>query len=123
MAESYTYVKYDENYKVKYLPQNDYDRAITGKIVYNLRAYFDENPEEWKRLGWIKHIHPDRDGIEYNKQTQYLEVTQRQIDPWTITDEYHVMDVTEEMMRYAEMMNLSGYGGNGILWEEPIYHV
>lgn len=66
------YEKLDENYKIKQVPYNDYDGKITGHIVFGLERWFDENPEERKRLGWVKHITKSQKDIEYNHQTQYL---------------------------------------------------
>lgn len=109
MAEiTWDYEKLDENYEVKIVSgnlTNDPDGKITGHIVMNVKAWFDENPEERKRLGWIKHIHHDTKDIEYNKQSQYLVQTVRSIDPWTVEDEYHVMDKSEEMMLFEEMLS------------------
>lgn len=97
------YEKLDENGKVKYAPMNDYDGKITGHIVFGVAAWFDENPEERKRLGWVKHIHHKTKDIEYNKRTQYLVHSIKRIDEYTIEDEYHIMDKSEEMMRLEEL--------------------
>lgn len=115
MAEEYSYEKLDENYNLKYLPMNDFDGSITGHIVFGIKAWFDENPEERKRLGWIKHIRKDTRKIEYNHQTQFLSQTTRQIDEYTIEDVYHVMDKSEEMMRLEELLNRNS-GGVGIVF-------
>ena len=93
---------------------NDADGKITGHIVINVKAWFDENPEERIRLGWIKHIHPSTKDIEYNKQSQYLIASVRVIDEYTIIDEYHVMDKSEEQMRLEELMGGTEYGDDGI---------
>lgn len=112
---SYEYEKLDENYEIKYCPQCDFDGSITGHIVIGVKAWFDENPEERKRLGWIKHIHHDTKDIDYNRQTQYLVEATREIDPWTVEDVYHVMDKSEEMMLFEEMLNTVSPGfGSGI---------
>lgn len=109
MAEHYEYEKYDpETGKRSYLPMNDLEGKITGHIVIGMRAWFDENPEERKKLGWIKHIHPDTKDIQYNKQSQYLISTVKQIDEYTVTDEYHVMDKSEEMMLFEELAATTG---------------
>lgn len=101
------YEKLDENGKVKYAPMNDYDGKITGHIVFGVKAWFDENPEERKRLGWVKHIQHETKGIEYNKRTQYLVQSIKRIDEYTIEDEYHIMDKSEEMMRLEELTHNS----------------
>lgn len=105
---SYTYEKYNEDYTVEWCPMNDADGKITGHIVMGLKAWFDENPEERKRLGWIKHISLTREEIEekyeYNHQTQYLSRAIRQIDEYTIENVYYVMDKSEEMMLLEEML-------------------
>ena len=96
MAErNYYYEKYDENYEKKTCPIDDKDGKITGKIILNVIAYFDENPEERKRLGWIKHIEVNTKDIEYNRQTQFLVKGIRQIDEYTVIDEYRVLDTRD----------------------------
>ena len=101
-----------ENGEIKLLPINDPDgKVVPGKHIINLKEWMDENPEERKKLGWIKQIHRDPKEIVYNKQTQYLQRYSRQIDPYTIQDEYIVVDKAEEMMLLAEMMETLDYGG------------
>lgn len=102
----YRYEKYDENHKIKSCPTNDFDGSVTGHIVMNVKAWFDEHPEERKRLGWIKHIYHGSNEIEYNKQTQYLTKSQKEIDAYTVEDVYHVMDKSEEMMLLEEMLEV-----------------
>lgn len=106
----WTYEKLDEDMKIKYCPTNDPDGKITGKIVMNVPAYFDENPEERIRLGWIKHIHYNKEEIEekvqYNPQTQYLITSQRNIDDYTIEDAFNVIDKSEEMLLFEDMAGL-----------------
>lgn len=89
---------------LKRAPMNDYDGKVTGHIVFGVQQWFDENPEERIRLGWVKHIHKETKDIEYNRQTQYLEQNTREIDEWTVEDEYYIMDKSEEMMRMEETM-------------------
>lgn len=102
----YSYEKYDEDHKIQYCPQTDFDGSVTGHIVINVKAWFDEHPEERKRLGWIKHIFHSTKDIEYNHQTQYLTKSQKEIDPYTVEDVYHVMDKSEEMMLLEEMLEV-----------------
>ncbi len=109
METNYTYEKFDENGKVTYCPGNDYDGSITGHIVMNVKAWFDENPEERKRLGWIKHIHHSSRDIEYNPDTQRIVWSEKQIDEYTIEDEYHVVDKSEEMLRLEELLSALNY--------------
>lgn len=109
--EKYSYIKF-ENGVIKLLPINDPDgKVVPGKHIINLKEWMDENPEERKKLGWIKQIHRDPKEIVYNKQTQYLQRYSRQIDPYTIQNEYIVVDKAEEMMLLAEMMETLDYGG------------
>ena len=75
----WTYEKLEDG-KIKYAPMNDFDGKVTGHIVFGVEAWFDENPEERKRLGWVKHIRHDTKDIEYNRRTQYLVNETRQID-------------------------------------------
>ena len=108
---SHVYKKLDENYKLKHCPMNDTDGSITGKIIINVPAYFDENPSERIRLGWIKHIQHDAREAEYNHQTQYLVRSTRQIDDYTVEDVFNVMDKTEEMLLLEELLNVVDSGG------------
>ncbi len=108
------YEKLDENGKVKSAPVNDYDGKITGHIVFGVKAWFDENPEERKRLGWVKHIQHETKDIEYNKRTQYLVPSIKQVDEYTIEDEYHIMDKSEEMMRLEELTHNSFWDSDDV---------
>lgn len=108
------YEKLDDQYEVKtcYPNENDYDKSITGHFVYNVHAWFDENPEERKRLGWIKHIRHSKEEIMeivggWNPQTQNLITTQIQIDDWTVEDTYHVLDKSEEQLLFEEMLDIA----------------
>lgn len=103
MFNKWHYEKLDENGKIKYAPTNDYDGSVTGHIVFGVSTWFDEHPEERIRLGWTKHIHKETKDIEYNRRTQYLVKSILQIDEYTVEDEYHVMDLSEEMMRLREL--------------------
>ena len=104
MAEQkWRYEKLDEDGKIKHAPPNDMDGKITGRIVYGLKAWFDENPEERIRLGWIKHLYTEIKDLEYNRQTQYYQVSARQIDAYTVQDEYHILDKTEDMLLREEL--------------------
>lgn len=112
MAVNYIYEKLDENMKTQICPSCDFDGSITGHIVIGVKQWFDENPEERKRLGWIKHIYKDTKDIEYDKQTQYLVKSVKQIDEYTVEDEYHVMDKSEAQMQLEEMIqDLDIFGG------------
>ncbi len=112
MAElTWVYEKLDEDGKIKRLPQNDSKGEITGKFIIGLPEYFDEHPEERKRLGWIKHIRHNINEVVYNKQTQYVRSNVTQIDEYTVEDAYEVFDKTEEMMLLEEMLESIGYMG------------
>lgn len=117
MAQNYKYEKWDEEEKrMKYVGiyQNDTDGKITGHIIMNVKAWFDENPEERIRLGWTKHItydKPQDTGVEYDPQTQYYKITQRQIDEYTVEDVYHVKDKAEDQLLFEEMLATAQNGG------------
>ena len=104
------YEKLDENYKMQHCPANDPDGSVTGHIVMNVRAWFDENPEERKRLGWIKHLYYEsheellKDLPDYDPASQVLVTGTKVIDEWTIQDEYHVINKTEKMMELEEIL-------------------
>ena len=108
MAVKWEYVKLDEKGEIKYLPGADIDGSITGHVVFGLKAWMDENPEERKRLGWIKHFENSSDDIEYNKQTQYLVHGLRMIDEYTAENVFYVMDKTEEMLLLEDMLESLG---------------
>ena len=116
-ATWWSYEKLKEDGKIESVNtnKNDFDGSITGHVVFGVKEWFDENPAERIRLGWVKHIHhnPEKMGIEYNKQAQYLEKTVKRIDAYTCEDEYEVKYKTEDMMRRAEE---SGYIPSG--WEQ-----
>lgn len=121
--EKYYYEKMHEDGKMKWCPANDFDGSITGHIVFGLKAWFDENPEERKRLGWIKHITQDTKKIEYNRKIQYLAKSVVRVDEWTVKDEYHVMDKTEEIYLLEDLLACTGDGDLGALinggeWDE-----
>jgi len=117
-ATYWQYEKLQNDGKIKTISGNfnDFDGKITGHVVFGVKAWFDENPEERIRLGWVKHIkhNVDKMGLEYNKQTQYLQRSVKIIDAYTVEDEYHVRDKTEEMMRRAEE---SGGASDWIMYE------
>lgn len=99
---TWEYEQLQESGKVKFAPMNDYDGKITGRIVFGVKQWFDENPEERIRLGWVRHIHHSTKDIEYNRQTQYLVKSHKIIDDWNYEDEWHIMDKTPEMMLEQE---------------------
>lgn len=117
----HTYEKYKEDGTLQYCPANDPDGSITGKKVMFLKAWFDENPEERKRLGWVKHIHYEQKDIKaigYDPLTQYLIPSVVKVDDYTIQDAYHIINKSEEMMALEEMlevMNLYTPAGHVIL--------
>ena len=120
---NWTYEKLDENGNIRYCPANDTDGSITGHVVMNVKAWFDENPDERIRLGWIKHLHCEntaeiQEKCPYDPQTQYLIHSTRQIDEYTVEDAFYAIDKTEEMMLLEEMlqtMNLYVPAGRVIL--------
>lgn len=119
MEERYTYEKLEDG-KIKTLPPHDPNgKILPGRHIMNLKEWMDENPEERKRMGWIKHIHKDEREIEYNRQTQYLQRYYNKIDDYTIEDVYIVMDKAEEMMLLEEELDSIGYMGGGIVWATP----
>lgn len=114
MAErKWVYEKLDENGNIKGLPAHDSKGEITGKYIIGLPEYFDEHPEERIRLGWIKHIRHYPNEIKYNRQTQYVRKTVRQIDAYTVEDVLEIFDKTEEMFLLEEMQEAIGFGAGG----------
>lgn len=118
--EHWRYEKLDEHGRVKNAPINDPDGKITGKHIFGLKAWFDENPDERKRLGWVKHITHSTKGIEYDPATQYLAQYVKTIDEYTVEDEYRVMPKSEEMMRLEEINEYTGWlseSDEDLIWE------
>ena len=113
MAEYY-YEKLDENLNTIHCPMDDKDGSISGEVRIGLSRWFDENPEERISRGWIKHIVPDRPA--YNSQTQYIETSQAQIDQWTVTDVYHVVDKDEDQLLFEERLSIAHGGSGGIVF-------
>lgn len=108
--EKYSYIKLEDG-EIKYLPLSDPNgKIVPGKHIIYLKEWMDENPEERKRLGWIKQIHQDIKEIEYDKQTQCLQRYATWIDPYTIKDEYIVIDKSEEIMLLEELLDTVNYG-------------
>jgi hypothetical protein len=105
MAEknNWYYEKLDEQGKLRSAPSNDYDGKITGRIVFGVQAWFDENPEERIARGWVKHITHKTKDIEYDRATQYLVRQVKTVDAHTVEDVYHVANKSEEMMRLEEL--------------------
>lgn len=99
------YEKYDENFNRTQCPTHDTDGSITGKVIINLPQWFDENPEERVRLGWIKHYYYAYDDVNkmYDAQTQFVEVSTKMIDEYTLQDEIIVFDKSEDMLAYEEL--------------------
>ena len=112
----YFYEKLNDKGEVQRCPLDDKDGSICGHIVIGLPRWFDENPEERIRLGWIKHITHDTDEIEYNKQTQFLTKQVNQIDDYTIEDVYHVLDKSEEQLLFEEMLSVATFGNGSFLF-------
>lgn len=102
----YHYEKVNKDFCAEVCPARDIDGTITGHIVINLKEWFDEHPEERKRLGWIKHISHDESEIDYDPQTQFVVKSLATIDEYTVEDIFHVVDKSEEVMRLEEMIEL-----------------
>lgn len=117
---SWNYERLKEDGTVESISEfkNDTDGSITGRIVINVKAWFDENPEERIRRGWTKHISFSDEEIRelwpYNTQTQYLIKSTVQVDEYTIQDTYHAIDKSEEQLLLEEISE-SIYGSDGFI--------
>lgn len=117
------YEKLDEKMDLIRCPQDDKDGSIVQKmvngvplVVLNVPIYFDEHPEERKRLGWVKHItHDPETEVEYNKQTQFLVKSTVPVDEYTVEDTYHVLDKSEEQLAFEDMLSVAT-GEGSIMW-------
>lgn len=113
MANNWYYERLDENLNLVRCPQDDKDRSVTGKYILNVPAWFDENPNERITRGWVKHITHDEKEIEYNRQTQFLVRSTRQVDEYTVEDVYNVLDKSEDQLAFEEMLAVASFGGEG----------
>lgn len=111
----YEYIRLREDGEIERARIDDLQGEVTGRRVYNLKAWFDEHPDERKRLGWIKYEHPaaEDEGVEYDPQTQILMRNPVTVDEWTIKDELYVVDKSEEFLLFEEMVNLA--------WDAPSF--
>lgn len=106
------YEKLDEDGKMHYCPANDATGEVTGHIVINVKAWFDENPEERKRLGWIKHFYYNdheefkADYPDFDPALQYAIPGMTIIDEYTIKDTYDIIDKPDEMKELEEMLEV-----------------
>ena len=112
MAMRWDYVRLNEKGQKVYLPMNDLDGKITGKCVLNVKAWFDEHPDEWKKRGWIKRIHHDPEdqinNLEELLLDHYLVNGVREIDQYTVEDAWRILPKSEEMMVFEDMANALG---------------
>lgn len=106
------YEKLDENGKTITVSNYTIDskKEYTGQFVFNVKAWFDEHPDEWVARGWTKHIRWTGEEIKekwpHNRQTQILVKATNRVDEHTIEDVYHVIDKSEEMMRLQETLRV-----------------
>lgn len=115
MAEKYSYEKFNqETGNTEYCPMDDKDAKVTGKYILNLPRWFDENPEERKRLGWIKHIEHSSDEIlDFDPQTEFIVKSVVVVDEYTIEDVLHVMTKSEDQLAFEEMLSVASWGSEG----------
>lgn len=108
------YEKLDETGRMQYCPHSDPNGEITGQHVIYLKQWFDENPEERKRLGWVKHLYYESneefyaDYPDFNPALQYAVPGTKIIDEWTIMDSYDLADKTDEMKELEAMFEIMG---------------
>ena len=113
------YEKLNDKGRRERAPMNDADGKITGRHVFGLKAWFDENPAERIRLGWIKHITHETKDIEYDHASQYLINAVKRVDAYTVEDDWKVMDMSEAQMRLSEL-KADGWWiseGEDVIWE------
>lgn len=112
---THVYKKMDENYKVVECPRNDVYGKITGKILLNLPAYFDENPDVRIALGWTKVLQYEMEELKYDPQTEYCISGTRRIDDYTVEEYPIVLKKTEEQLA-AEETGAGTYWNATQLW-------
>lgn len=101
----------------------DSKKEYTGQFVFNVKAWFDEHPDEWVARGWTKHIHYETKEIKqkwpHNAQTQILLKGINRVDEHTIEDVYYVLDKSEEMMRLQELLGVVDAWGDSVITFGP----
>ena len=109
----WTYERLRDDGTMQYCPAIDSDGSVTGHIVINVKAWFDEHPEERIARGWIKHVSYELDEIKerwpYDPQRQVLLKCPRRIDEHTIEDDYRPIDKSEEAMLMEEIYNTAWF--------------
>lgn len=123
------YEKLNEKGKLQYCPANDPDGSVTGEKVAWVKQWFDENPEERKRRGWIKHLYYEtneefmKDYPDFDPALQLAIPGTMVIDEYTIKDTYDIVDKWDELKELEEMLEamnlyvpsglvqLDGHGG------------
>lgn len=124
----WNYERLRDDGRIEYCPKDDMSGKITGHKVYGLRAWFDEHPEERKRLGWIKHIQLTHKEIKeqypHNPMTHFIMVTTKPVDEYTVEDEYHIVEKSEEMLWFEELQSMT-WGENIVTIgpDEPVFEV
>ena len=58
MTEKWRYERLNDEGKIEYAPMNDYDGKVTGHIVFGVKAWFDEHPEERKFMDGLSAVMP-----------------------------------------------------------------
>lgn len=108
----WTYERLRDDGTMQYCPAIDSDGSVTGHIVINVKAWFDEHPEERIARGWIKHVSYDPEEVKerwpHNPQTQLLVHSVVQVDEHTIEDAYHVIDKSEESKLMEDIFGTTG---------------
>ena len=80
--------------------------------AYDMKEWFDENPEERKRLGWIKHWEYENmkeikeDLPDYDPVRHYLLKSEVTVDQYTTKDKYVIIEKTEEMLELEEKLEI-----------------
>lgn len=110
---NWNYERLDKDYKIELLPVHDLKGEYTGKPVINLKSWMDEHPAERKAQGWIKHIEYSAKEIKekwpHNPKTQNLFKMTRQVDRFTVEDDYKILDKSEEQLALEEILSLDGF--------------
>ena len=115
-SERWTYEKFRDDGTVQHCPTNDTDGSITGHIVFGVKQWFDENPQERIRLGWIKHILHERKETGYDPQTQYITTSTVAVNSHTIEDVHHVHDKSEEMFALEDLLEAIENRSGGLIF-------
>lgn len=102
-----TWYKRIVNGKLEIAPTNDLDGKLSGKPVIGFQAWLEENPEEAKRIGFVKVVDHEED---YDHNRFYTIERHEEHDDGSIHIFYDLHEKTEEMILLNELYSIVANG-------------